>query len=94
VEYFNGMHPFLTGGAAEFLVEAGVALVGIDSYNIDDISGGARPAHTLLLAAQIPIVEHLCGLGELPDDGYHFFAVPPPISGMGSFPVRAFALID
>ncbi|MEO6390320.1 MAG: cyclase family protein [Pyrinomonadaceae bacterium] len=93
-EYHSGRHPYLTDSAAEFLVEARVALVGIDSYNIDDTKGGARPAHTRLLQAEIPIVEHLCGLEDLPDDGYHFFAVPPPVKGMGSFPVRAFALIN
>jgi kynurenine formamidase len=93
-EYFNGLHPFLTAGAAEYLVEAKAALVGIDSYNIDNTEGGGRPAHTALLAAGIPIVEHLRGLEDLPASGYRFFAVPPPIKGMGSFPVRAFALIN
>ena len=66
-------------------------MVGIDSLNIDDAGDGARPAHTVLLGAGIPIVEHLCGLGELPDDGFRFFAVPVKVRGMGSFPVRAFA---
>jgi len=87
-------HPFLTREAAEQLVAAGAALVGIDSLNIDDAADGARPAHTLLLGAGIPIVEHLCGLGELPDGGFRFFAVPVKVRGMGSFPVRAFAITD
>jgi len=75
-------------------VAAGAALVGIDSLNIDDASDGARPAHTILLGARIPIVEHLCNLAELPDTGFRFFAVPPKVKGMGSFPVRAFALVE
>lgn len=87
-------HPFLTGPAAEVLVAAGVALVGIDSVNIDDTRGGSRPAHTALLAAGIPIVEHLTGLGELPATGARFFAVPAMVAGMTSFPVRAFAILD
>ena len=90
--YFEG-YPFLTRAAAERLVEAGTALVGIDSVNIDDDADGSRPAHTLLLGARIPIVEHLCNLGALPDRGFRFFAVPVKVKGMGSFPVRAFGLV-
>ncbi|MDQ2855066.1 MAG: cyclase family protein [Acidobacteriota bacterium] len=91
--YANGSHPFLTADAAEYLASEGAALVGIDSFNIDDTTGGGRPAHSILLAKGIPIVEHLCGLRELPDAGFRFFAVPPKVRGFGSFPVRAFALL-
>jgi arylformamidase len=91
-QYFDG-HPFLTGDAADFLAEEGAALVGIDSLNIDDTSDGARPVHTRLLGAGIPIVEHLRGLEQLPVSGFRFSAVPPKVRGMGTFPVRAFATI-
>ena len=91
--YFEN-HPFLTRDAVEYLKSCGAALVGIDSLNIDDTTDGARPAHSILLKAKIPIVEHMCNLDELPDQGFRFFAVPAPVKGMGSFPVRAFALID
>jgi len=37
-------------------------------------------------------VEHMTNLGSLPDAGFRFFAAPPKVKGMGSFPVRAFAL--
>jgi arylformamidase len=84
-------HPFLTRDATEALVSGGAALVGIDSLNIDDTADGTRPAHSLLLGAGIPIVEHLTGLGELPDAAFRFYAVPPKVRAMGSFPVRAFA---
>jgi kynurenine formamidase len=90
--YASG-HAFLTRAAAELLVAGGAALVGIDSLNIDDDADGSRPVHTLLLGASIPIVEHLCHLGELPDHEFRFFAVPVKVKGMGSFPVRAFALV-
>ena len=74
------------------LIDAGVILVGIDSLNIDDTeSGGERPAHSLLLAAGIHVVEHLTGLSALPDAGASFTAVPPKVSGFGTFPVRAYA---
>ncbi len=93
VQYF-GDHPFLTRESAEYLKSAGAALVGIDSLNIDDNTDGTRPAHTILLGAEIPIVEHMCNLGSLPETGFKFFAVPAPVKGMGSFPVRAFAIIE
>lgn len=91
--YAGGGHPHLTAAMAKTLINAGVAVVGIDSHNIDDTAGGSRPAHTLLLAAGIPIVEHLTGLESLPSSGFEFFAVPPRVMGMGTFPVRAFALV-
>jgi arylformamidase len=90
--YFEG-HPYLTREAAEHLAASGVALVGIDSLNIDDTEDGERPVHTTLLGAEIPIVEHLCGLGQLPDRAARFFAVPVKVRGFGTFPVRAFGLI-
>jgi kynurenine formamidase len=86
--------PFVTRGAAELLVEAAPALVGIDSVNIDDAGDGSRPAHTLLLGAGIPVVEHLCSLNELPACGFRFHCVPVKIRGMSSFPVRAYAVIE
>ena len=93
-ERYGTGHPFITRAAAEHLVAAGAALVGIDSLNIDDATDGARPAHSILLAAGIPVVEHLCGLHQLPDAGFRFYAVPPRVKGMGSFPVRAFAVLE
>jgi kynurenine formamidase len=90
--YFEG-HPFLTADTAQLLVDAGATLVGIDSYNIDDTADGRRPVHTSLLGAEIPIVEHLCGLQHLPDQGCRFFAVPVKVAGFGTFPVRAFAIV-
>lgn len=92
--YSAGQHPFLTREAAELLAKAGASLVGIDSLNIDDDKDGARPAHTILLGAGVAIVEHLTNLAALPDTDFRFFAVPPKIKGMGSFPVRAFARTD
>lgn len=87
-------HPFLTLAAAEWLVEHGAALVGIDSNNIDDTRRRARPVHTCLLKAEIPICEHMTGLGQLPDRDFRFSAAPPKVRGMGTFPVRAYAVLD
>jgi len=90
--YFEG-HPFLTETAACFLADGGAALVGIDSYNIDDTADLRRPAHSILLGAGVPIVEHMCRLNELPREGFRFHAVPVKVKGFGTFPVRAFALV-
>ena len=85
--------PFLARAAALWLAEHGAALVGIDSVNIDDTGDGSRPAHTILLGAGIPIVEHLRGLDQLPARGFRFHAAPPRVRGMGTFPVRAYAVV-
>ncbi|WP_433390041.1 cyclase family protein [Micromonospora sp. KLBMP9576] len=89
--------PYLTGDGARALIDAGAALVGIDSINIDDMSpasAGERPAHSTLLAHGVPVVEHLTGLDALPPTGFRFTAAPPMVAGMGTFPVRAFAVLD
>lgn len=91
-EAYQSGHPFLTEAAARLLAASGAALVGIDSHNIDDTSGRSRPVHTILLGAGILICEHMANLGALPDEGFAFTAAPPKIAGMGTFPVRAFAL--
>ena len=90
--YFEG-HPFLTADAASLLADRGAALVGIDSYNIDDTDDWSRPAHTALLGAEIPIVEHMRGMDALPERGFRFSAVPVKVRGFGTFPVRAFAVL-
>ncbi|WP_307806897.1 cyclase family protein [Naasia sp. SYSU D00057] len=95
-ERYGEPAPFLTEAAASYLVDQGVRLVGIDSLNIDDTSpdaGGRRPAHSLLLAAGVPVVEHLTNLGQVPASGAMFSAVPPKVEGFGTFPVRAFAVL-
>jgi len=92
--YSNGNHPFLTADGATHLAKNGAALVGIDSYNIDSTADLARPAHSILLGHDIPVVEHLCGLGDLPDSSFKFFAVPVKVKRFGTFPVRAFGLVS
>jgi arylformamidase len=91
--YGDPEHPYLADAAVELLVSAGPAVVGIDSANIDNTQTGHRPAHTGLLRAGIPVVEHLTDLDALPNEGLEFFAVPVKVAGMGTFPVRAFAIV-
>lgn len=90
-QYFED-HPYLTGELAQWLVQAGAVLVGIDSHNIDSTGTGERPVHSTLLRQNIPIVEHLRGLSQAPERGGRFFAVPPKVRHFGTFPVRAFML--
>lgn len=92
-QYGHG-HPYLTADGAAWLAAEGAGLVGIDSLNIDDTDDLSRPAHTSLLRASIPIVEHLTGLEQLPLDGFRFTAAPPRVAGMGTWPVRAYATLE
>ena len=91
--YLTG-HPFLTEDGVELLVASHAALVGVDSLNIDSTETGERPAHSGLLAAGIPIVEHLTNLDQLPPEGFRFNAAPAPVAGLGTWPVRAYAVLD
>jgi kynurenine formamidase len=86
--------PFLTEAGASLLAESGAALVGIDSVNIDDASGNVRPAHTILLGAGVPILEHLTGIEQLPPTGARLHAAPPRFHGFGTFPTRAYAVLE
>jgi len=89
-QYYEG-HPYLTENAAKYIKDMGAILVGVDTYNIDDIRGGERPVHSTLLGAEILIVEHMCNLNLVPKSDFKFYAVPVKVKGFGSFPVRAFA---
>ncbi|WP_020520190.1 cyclase family protein [Catelliglobosispora koreensis] len=87
--------PYLPGDAAQYLADHGAALVGIDSVNIDNMTpDGQRPAHSILLRAGIPILEHLTGLDQLPVTGARLHAAPPLVRHFTTFPVRAYAVID
>ena len=86
--------PFSPAAPRDCLREGGAALVGIDSHNIDDTGDLTRPAHSILLGAGIPVCEHLCNLDAVPDFGFRFSAVPVKVKAFGTFPVRAFALLE
>jgi kynurenine formamidase len=96
--YASG-HPHLEADTASVLVARRARIVGIDSLNIDGTATGERPAHSALLAAGIPIVEHLTNIDVLaealtePGASGRFYAVPPKIRGFGTMSVRAFAVV-
>ena len=86
-------NPHLTRRACEKLRDGGAAIVGIDSLNIDDTQDLARPAHTVLLGAGVPVLEHLTNLDALvgvADGALH--AVPIAWVGGATFPVRAYVI--
>ena len=91
--YFGG-NPFLTAEASEMLAAAGAAFVGIDSLNIDDIADLARPAHTQLLGAGIPICEHMTNLAAASTGAGRLHAVPIAWVGGATFPVRAYLVAE
>jgi arylformamidase len=90
---YGGPAPHLTEAGARLLADAGAGLVGIDSVNIDDTAGDQRPAHSILLAAGIPVLEHLTGLDRVPVAGARLHAAPPRVRRFGTFPVRAYAVL-
>jgi len=92
-EAYAEVAPFLTGDAARWLAQRRPALVGIDAVNIDDLDDTSRPAHTVLLASGVLILEHLTGLSALPRSGARLHAAPPAWQGVGTWPVRAYALV-
>lgn len=85
--------PYLTAAACRALIDGGAALVGVDWGNVDDRADLTRPAHTLLLAAGLGLVENLSGLAQLPTSGFRFHAVPVAVKGGVVFPVRAYAVL-
>ncbi|MEM7305163.1 MAG: cyclase family protein [Planctomycetota bacterium] len=91
--YAAGGHPFLTRAAAEALLEGGCAFLGVDALNVDDTDDGERPVHSLLLAEGVPIGEHFTNLDALPTEGARLHAAPVKARGLGTFPVRAYAVL-
>lgn len=92
-EQYGTGSPYLTADAARLLVEANVALLGVDALNVDDVDDPTRPVHNSLLRNGIPILEHLTNLAALPEEGFRLTALPAPVRGLGSFPVRAVAVL-
>jgi arylformamidase len=91
-EKYTQGSPFLTAATCERLVSEGAAFVGIDAINVDDIGNVARPAHTTLLGAGIPVCEHLTNLDQLTGEG-RLHAVPIAWRGGATFPVRAYVIL-
>lgn len=85
--------PHLPKATVEALIAAGIRLLGVDSRSPDDARDATKPAHTLLLRANVFIVENLINLDLLRGRNFRFFAVPLRVRDATSFPIRAFAEI-
>jgi arylformamidase len=87
--YFTG-HPCLTADAAQFLVDCGVQLVGLDMPSVDR---APYPAHKILLGAGVPIVENLTNLDAIGADLFQLVVLPLKLAGRDGSPVRAVAFV-
>lgn len=84
-------YPFLDTDVIEALMQGRAKLLGLDTFNADTRADPSRPAHSLLLARDILIVENLKGLDRLPAEGFRLFAVPIKAVGAAAMTIRAFA---
>ncbi len=88
-DYFTA-HPVITGEAAQFLVDCGVMLVGVDTPSVDR---APYPAHLVLLGNDVLIVENLTNLDAIDGDDFEFIALPLAVVGRDGSPVRAAARV-
>jgi kynurenine formamidase len=88
--YFRD-HPRLSGDAAEFLVDSGVELTGVDMPSVDQ---APYPAHKVLLGAGVPIVENLTNLDAIGADLFELIVLPLRLAGRDGSPVRAVAVFS
>lgn len=87
-------YPFISEAVVAELVERDVAIVGVDTLNVDDRRDPARPAHSSFLVEDVLVVENLANVDALLDESFRFFAVPLSANGAAAMPVRAFAEVD
>lgn len=87
--------PYCTPEAAQWLIDRGVYVVGIDTQLIDnfnDKSKGDR-VHDTVLGAGSVICEDMKDLDLLPKKGARLYVIAPRVA-MASFPARVFAVIE
>jgi len=87
-DYFSA-HPILTKEAAQFLVECGLHLVGVDFPSVDL---PPHEAHVALLGRDVLIVENLTNLDAIGADRFGLIVLPLKIVGREGSPVRAVAM--
>jgi kynurenine formamidase len=87
-------YPYISEPLIDALLDENVALVGVDTINVDDDRDRSRPAHTRLLGEEVFVVENLCNLGRLHGESFRFFAVPVKAAETAAMPIRAFAELD
>jgi arylformamidase len=85
---FDRNFVYLTGPAAQFLVERKIKLVGIDSLGIEKFGSLDHPAHHALLRSGVTILEGLY-LIDVPAGDYTLFCGPLRVLGAEGAPARA-----
>jgi kynurenine formamidase len=79
--------------AARILAARRVSAVGIDTASIDHGPSSDFPSHRILAAENIPLLENLTGLEQLPPRGAWIIALPMKIGGGSGGPLRIVALL-
>lgn len=78
---------YLDMSGAEYLIELGIKLVGIDYLSIDKFGDRSHGVHKLLLRNSVVIFEAL-DLSEVPPGDYEIIALPLRIKGGDGAPAR------
>lgn len=86
-------NPGLSAGAARFLALKKVSMVGIDGPSIDAGSDARFPAHTILLAKNVLVVENLRNIHAINKDRFTLVVAPLKLRGATGSPVRALAIL-
>jgi arylformamidase len=87
-ERLYGDNPFLGPDAAAAVAEAKPSALGLD-FAVDEKK--PWPNHTVLLGAEVLLIENLMGLPDLPGDGYDVIAFPLRMEGENGGPARVVA---
>ncbi len=88
---FVNDYTYLAPDGAEYLVQRGVELVGIDYLSIEQFHSGHHRTHLTLLKNRTVIVEGL-DLSEVPPGEYQLICLPLRLAGLDGAPARAVLL--
>jgi arylformamidase len=84
---FKKDYVYMTPAAAEFLVESGIKLIGIDYLSIERFGDQSFAVHKLLLGNQIVLVEGL-DLSQVEPGFYDMSCLPLRLAGLDAAPAR------
>ncbi len=86
-------YTFIAPDAAQYLVDIGVELVGVDYISIEQFHSGHHQTHRTLLAKDVVIIEGLA-LGEPPAGDYQLVCLPLRLEGLDGAPARAVLIAE
>jgi kynurenine formamidase len=89
--HFPGLHP----KAAQWLAESrSIKAIGLDTPSIDYGQSTHFESHVALFQKNVPALENLSNLDQLPPKGFGVVALPMKIEGGSGAPTRIIAIID